>query len=710
MLQMSATECGAACLAMVLGFHRKRTSLEKMREILGPGGQDAQMLLDAAQTFGLRGRGVRIESIDELACLAPGAILHWRFTHFVVFESFSKRGCTIVDPATGRRQVDRQEVDRSFTGIALVLEPGPRFVEDPPRSLATKLTESFGLTVRYLIDHRAWIGRIVALSFLVQALALTLPVVTGVVVDRIVPQADRHLLGMVSLGLFAVLSFHLVATALRGHILVNLRARIDSGLSIDLIDHMVHLPLDYFRQRSTGDLMMRVNSTVAIREVLTTGSISALIDGCLVICYLVVLLAVHVGMGLLVFMLGSLRILLYLSTRRQYRDLMGSLLQAQAETQTYQSELLEGIETVKAGGAETHFLERWSNLFANALNVEMARGRLKATTDALLDLAAIGSPLVVLVFGAHLVLDAGLSLGQVLAATALATGFLTPLSSLVSVGLRVHLLRSYLERVRDVLDHEREQQGSETRRAPALRGGVMIDRVSFRYSPTGPAVLSDISLRIGEGEFVALVGRSGAGKSTLANLLIGFYKPRAGTILYDGLDLATFDCRSVRSQIGVVPQKPYLFGETVRDNIALFRPTATLPEIVEAARRARIHHEILSLPMGYDTVLAGRGSTISGGQAQRIALARALLQQPPILILDEATSELDTITEASVHGELEAMGSTRIVIAHRLSTIQHAGTIVVLEGGRIAQQGTHETLTLGPRGLYRQLIEAQGSD
>jgi ABC-type bacteriocin/lantibiotic exporter with double-glycine peptidase domain len=320
----------------------------------------------------------------------------------------------------------------------------------------------------------------------------------------------------------------------------------------------------------------------------------------------------------------------------------------------------------------------------------------------------VGSSLLVLLVGTLQVVDGRISLGTMFSAAALAAGFLSPLGTLVSSGLQLQQLASYMERINDVLDTPRDQAGQRLKRAAPLAGALRAERVSFRYGALSPVVVRDVSLDIRPGQHVGIVGRSGSGKSTLAHLLLGLYRPTEGRICFDDDDLAGLDVRSVRRQLGIVTQHPYVFGSSIRQNIALTDPGLPLDAVAEAAALACIDTDIQAMPLGYDTPLHDGGGSLSGGQRQRIALARALVSRPAILLLDEATSELDTVTEEMVYRNLASVRATTIVIAHRLSTVRNADLIVVMDDGEIAEAGTHhELLALG--GAYAALAQAQAS-
>ncbi len=699
--QTAATDCGAACLATVLGYHGKEVGLPAVREATGVDrrGTDALALIEAGRRFGLIGRGVRLERHDDLALLDRGAVLHWRFSHFVVLDRFRAGGAWVVDPAVGRRFLTRAELATGFTGVALVFEPGAEFERGG-------VERSRWRHLRRALGQSGLLGRILAVSLMIQGLALSIPILTGLVVDRVVPRGDVRLLTVLAVGVAGVIGFQLLAALVRSFLLLHLRTRLDARLAVEFLDHLVDLPYPFFQQRSVGDLGMRLHSNSTIRELLTSAVLSGLLDGLMVGVYLILLLLLHTGIGLLAAALGALQVGIFALVRRRQRELMSRALQAQAQTRGYEYQLLAGIETLKAAGAEHQAARRWSDLLVRELNAALDRGRLEAAVGAALEALATASPLLVLLYGAVLVIRDELTLGAMLALSALAVGFLTPLRSLVNSALSLQLMGSYLERIEDVLETPREQADGPRRRSEGLGGRVAAEEVSFRYGPNAPPAVADVSFELAPGSLLAVVGASGSGKSTLAGLLAGLYAPQTGRIRYDGADLRDLDLAWLRRRIGFVPQHPFLFALSIRANLALTDPGLPLSRLREAARLAGIDEEIEDLPMGYDTVLADYGASLSGGQRQRLALARALVVRPRVVILDEATSALDAVTERRVLSNLAALTATRVIIAHRLSTVRDADQILVLDRGRIAERGRHDQL-LRAHGLYRRLVGAQ---
>ncbi|SCX33561.1 peptidase domain-containing ABC transporter [Mycolicibacterium fluoranthenivorans] len=699
--QAEMADCGAAALAMALGYHGRHVSLTEMHEATGTGrdGIDALRLAEAASSYGLRARGVATE-LDDLKFLPRGTILHWGAAHFVVLHSATRRGVTIVDPAAGRYRLTWSAVGGLYSGVAVMLEPTTDF------SAGGRAAAGAWHHARRLLGRSSGIGRVLATSVVVRVMALAVPILTGVVVDQVVPGDDGHLLKVLAAVMAALIGYSVLATYLRAHLLLRLRSRLDVSMTLDFLEHLVDLPYGFFLKRSSGDLMMRLRSNATVREILTTGTIAALLDGTLATLYLAVIFVLSPALGVLVTVLGAAQVAVLLAARRRNQHLMGEALATEARSQSYAYEMFSAVETLKAAGAERRAVSHWTNHFVDELNVSLRRGRLEAAVQTAIHGLALLSPIAVLLVGAHLVGAGALTLGSMLALAALATGFLEPLGILVATALQVQLLGSYLARLDDVFDTPTETQGRELRHAPALIGAVRAEGLTFRYHPQGPPIVDSVHLAVAPGQVLAIVGRSGSGKSTLGRLLLGLYQPSGGRVVLDGLDLDTLHPRSVRSQVGVVTQDPYIFGLSIRENLVLGDPSLTLDRLELAAELAGIADDIRAMPMGWDTPLVDAGASLSGGQRQRLALARALAPQPRILLLDEATSSLDTVTEATVHANIARMGCTVIVIAHRLATVIDADQIVVMDSGRIVESGDHHSL-MATDGHYAHLVAGQ---
>ncbi len=699
--QAEMADCGAAALAMALGYHGRHVSLAEMHDATATGrdGIDALRLADAASSYGLRARGVATE-LGDLKFLPRGTILHWGAAHFVVLDSATRRGVTIVDPAAGRYRLTWSAVDGLYSGVAVMLEPTAEF------RAGGRVAPGAWRHARRLLGRSSGIGRVLATSVVVRVMALAVPILTGVVVDQVVPGDDGRLLKVLAAVMAALIGYSVLATYLRAHLLLRLRSRLDVSMTLDFLEHLVDLPYAFFLKRSSGDLMMRLRSNATVREILTTGTIAALLDGTLATLYLAVIFTLSPALGTLVAVLGAAQVTVLLAARRRNQHLMGEALATEARSQSYAYEMFSAVETLKAAGAERRAVSHWSNHFVDELNVSLRRGRLEAAVQTVIHGLALLSPIAVLLVGAHLVGTGSLSLGSMLALAALATGFLEPLGILVATALQVQLLGSYLARLDDVFDTPTETQGRELRHAPRLAGAVRAERLTFRYHRQCPPIVDGVDLAVAPGQVLAIVGRSGSGKSTLGRLLLGLYRPSEGRVVLDELDLDTLHPRSVRSQVGVVTQDPYIFGLSIRENLVLGDPSLTLDRLEVAAELAGIADDIRAMPMGWDTPLVDAGASLSGGQRQRLALARALAPQPRILLLDEATSSLDTVTEATVHANIARMGCTVIVIAHRLATVIDADQIVVMDSGRIVESGNHHSL-MATDGHYAHLVSGQ---
>jgi ABC-type bacteriocin/lantibiotic exporter with double-glycine peptidase domain len=528
-----------------------------------------------------------------------------------------------------------------------------------------------------------------------------------VLVDRVLPGRLEGFMPLLGVGLGLVVLAQLVTGYLRSTLLLSLQGRFDSQVMLGLFEHLLRLPLRFFQQRTSGDLLTRLGSSAILRELLTQQTLSIVLDGGLVLVYLAILLVQAPVFGLIALGVGLVQVALLAATARPLHLLMQRHLAANAEAQSFVVQVLKGISTIKASGAEALSFEHWSNLFLKDLAVTLRRSHLSALLQTALSSLRAFTPLLLLWLGAQWVMEGRMSLGTMLALNSIAAAFLLPLASLVSTGQQLQLAGAHLGRILDLVEAEPEPAPPEDTATPPLTGHIELRGVSFRHDALGPLVLEGISVSIQAGQKVAIVGRTGSGKSTLAMLLLGLHAPTEGEILFDGVPLERISRDRLRRQVGVVLQEPFLFAASIRQNIALNDPALPLEQVVEASRMAAIDEDIQRMPMRYETWLGEGGGGLSGGQRQRLSLARALVHKPALLLLDEATSHLDTATEAQVDANLSQLACTRIVIAHRLSTIRNADLILVLDAGRIVEQGTHDGL-MARGGLYAALTRGDG--
>lgn len=705
-LQLTAVECGAACLAMILAYYGRKTRIAEIRDGYGIGrdGLSALDIVKAARNYGMRVRAVSLRGqIEEFRFVSLPAIVHWEFNHFMVVERWSANHVDVLDPALGRKRLSREEFELGFTGVVIMMEPGEQFNRYTTSDRRLTLRS---YAAQYIKRAPMTLGQLVLASLCLQIFGLGVPILTKVIIDQVIPLRLTSIVPLLGIGVLSLLLAQLVVLVLRSFLLIYLQCRIDMYMHPSFFDHLFMLPLKFFQQRSTGDILTRVASNTTIRDIVSTQFLSAVLDGSLVVVYLIILLWQSLSFGLVVLVIGILQFILLLGTNHEFRLRSDRELETIGKSQGYVAETLAGMTTVKAAGAEMRAFQKWSNLFCDQLNASIHRIYLSSILEASITILRTVSPLILLWMGVIQVLNGTMQLGTMIALNALAAIFVSPLASLASSATQLPIIHSHLERIGDVMEAEVEQEVQYAQEPPHLTGHIQLQNVSFQYDAKSPSVLKNINLEIEPGRKIAIVGPTGSGKSTLGKLLLGLYLPTEGEIFYDSIPLRTLNYQSVRSQFGVIMQDASIFSGSIWQNIAFNNPGMDMESIVKAATLAALDGDIQQMPMGYETYVAEAGNAISGGQRQRLAIARALANHPSILLLDEATSALDVITERIIEQNLKSLACTQIIIAHRLSTVRDADTILVLNQGSIVESGSHKEL-LAMQGYYARLIQNQ---
>lgn len=706
LLQLSAVECGAACLAMILRYYGSKISIAEIRQRYGIGrdGLSALSIVTAAQEYGLQVKAFSLKNPDLRAVRLP-AIVYWESNHFLIVKRWSDHYVDVVDPAQGARRMTHAEFASGFCNVVIILAPDEHFKRSKTVSRITLGSYIF----TYLKQSPLMLLQIFGTTLFLQVAGLATPALTEIIVDRIIPLRRNDILALLIMGFFFLLLTRLVITFLRECALVYLQTHIDMQITTNFFEHLLTLPERFFQQRNSGDILTRVESHTAIRDLVSTQLVSTFLDCSLATVYLIILFSLSSFFGMLVLAIATPQIILLLATAGLTRVLASQELMAIGKSQGYVTEILTGITTFKAAGAEKRALLHWSKLFSNQLAISVRQSYILVIITTSLTGLRLLSPLLLLWLGTTQVLQGTMPVGAMLALNTLAISCLDPLTSLVGSWQQLQIVQSHLERITDVLDAEPEQDLQNVQHPPRLTGQIRLDHVSFQYDPSNPqatTILEDITLQIEPGQKVAIVGKTGSGKSTLGKLLLGLYLPTTGEIFYDDIPLRNLNYQEVRAQFGVVMQDANIFSGTIQQNITFNNPAISKEDMITAAQAAAFDQDIANMPMKYETFVAEGGSAISGGQRQRLAIARALAHKPAILLLDEATSALDVETEHIVEQNLNALSCTQIIIAHRLSTIRNANLILVLDKGHIVESGTHQQL-LAQHGYYTRLIEHQ---
>jgi ATP-binding cassette subfamily B protein RaxB len=679
-IQTEAAECGLACLAMIAGHYGHRSDLLSLRKHYDVSlkGMTLHDVVRLAHKLKLSTRAVKAE-MSELGRLRLPCLLHWDHNHFVVLAGVGKRSVTIHDPAIGRRTVPLEEVSGHFTGIAMEAWPSHGF---------ERKTEQARIKILDLLRHTDGAFRaarqIFAMSLFLEALVIATPIAFQIVLDQVIVMNDHDLLVIVALSLGLILAFRALVDFIRSWSIMSAGATLTLQWKMTLFRHLLHLPLSFFERRHVGDVASRFGSLDTIQKTLSTQAIDAMVDGLMSLAligmmwlYQPLLTALAIGVMTIY---AVIRTIAY----HMYRRANEQLIIYGARENTHFLESLRGMPSIKALVIGDRRQSTWNNYLADKVGADLHVQRLdlvfKTANTVLFGLDRIA----IVYLGATAVLSGSLTIGMLVAFLAYKDQFSTRIASLLDTAVKAKLLELHSERVADIALADPEEEaglaytpyfpadaGPERRAVPLSAHGI-----NFRYGENEPLVINDFSIEIDAGECVAIVGPSGAGKTTLLKILAGLLRPSKGMLMLDGIPVTAMGMEQYRAQIGCVLQDDRLFAGSIAENIAAFDPSPNPDRIQDAAKLAAIHQEVLRMPMGYETLVGDMGSSLSGGQLQRVVLARALYRSPRILLLDEATAHLDEENERVINTAIRSLPISRIIVAHRRSTIEMADRVV----------------------------------
>ncbi len=727
-LQMEAVECGAAALGIILGYYRLFVPLAELRRECGVSrdGSKASNILKAARNYGLEAKGFKKE-LEQLKNLSPPYIAFWNFNHFLVVEGFSKDRVYLNDPASGLRTVSLQEFDQGYTGVVLVMKPGREFKK------GDRIPNKFFSLWQRLQGSLGALFYCVVAGFLLTVVGLAVPIFSQIFVDDILVEQRQDWLRPLLLAMAIASFLQGWLTLLRLRYLRRLKVKLSVGMSSRFLWHILHLPVSFYAQRFAGEISDRTTLNDQVADVLSGKLATTAIDAVMVIFYALVMLQYDWILTAIAISFAAINVFTLQWISRQRVDANQRLIQDYGKAAGTSIAALQSIETIKASGLESDFFSRWSGYYTKAINSQQELGVTNQTFSVLPTLLSALSSMLLLVVGGLRVMDGHLSIGMLIAFQGLMHSFQEPVNNLVNFGSILQELEGNLIRLDDVLNNPITvgagltnnpslHQTTSINPPPSekitnyqlpitnyqlLQGYIELRNITFGYSRLEPPLIENFNLSIKPGQRVALVGGSGSGKSTIAKLVSGLYQPWTGEILFDGTPREQIPQEIIANSVAMVEQEILLFGGSIRDNLTLWDATIPDKNLIQACQDAAIADVILSIPGGLDGELIEGAANLSGGQRQRLEIARALVNKPSILIMDEATSALDAETEKIIDENLRRRGCTCIIVAHRLSTIRDCDEIIVLEGGKVVQRGTHQQLWQ-VEGVYSRLIRTEG--
>lgn len=674
-LQSEASECGIACLSMVCGFYGMDIDLFNFRERYGSPSQGVTLLSLAktAEHAGLKNRALSLD-LDEIKQLKLPCVLHWGMNHYVVLTKVCKSSFIVHDPALGKRKIGIQEMSNNFTGVAMELWPDQDFHQEKAKSRLRLLD-----LMRNIVGLKSALIKIFALSVVIEAIGLLMPIGTQMVTDHVIMAHDQSLLAVICIGLVFFTLFRTFVSMLRAWTSLTLNTLTNIQWKTTLFDHLFSLPLSFFEKRHLGDIQSRFSSLDTIRSTFTNSIVTGIIDSIMTIGLLIMLTLYG---GWLVWVVVGFTLcyaIMRFATYSFYRRVSEEQVIKGARSSSHFMESLYGISTIKALNLKERRSGHWLNINIDACNAGLKQTRFDMMFGGVNTFISSLDQVVVLWLGAVMVIDNNMTLGMFMAFNAYRGQFSQRASSIIDLVMQLRMLSLHNERLSEIVFSEPEEE-LPVRRVFEENRGVKLEvkNLSYQYDPFAQPIFANLDLEIAPGESVAIVGPSGAGKTTLLKVMCGLLTPTTGHIKADKLDIHKIGLNNYRLATACVLQEDRLFSGSIRDNICGFEDNADEGFIIECAQRCNIHDEIMKMPMGYETLVGELGLGISGGQKQRLLIARALYRKPSILFMDEATSHLDLKNESTINQAISDLSITRIIVAHRPSTIASADRIIDL--------------------------------
>jgi NHLM bacteriocin system ABC transporter peptidase/ATP-binding protein len=701
---MEAVECGAAALGIILGYHEKFVPLETLRTECGISrdGSKASYLVRAAKAYGLTAGGYR-KSIEDLKQSQGPYIVFWNFNHFLVVEGFRKNRVYLNDPATGRRSVTLDEFSEAFTGVVLTMTPGDQFEKGgKPRRLTS-------LIRKYIKPVKASFPYLLTLVFFALLIGLVTPIFSKIFVDNILVQRLDDWLTPLLLAMLLALVLVAVINFMQNRILARVRRKLSITLSYAFMQQVMRMPIPFYLQRGKAEIASRFELCQHAAEFLS-GPLLQLVFACMNLLLFGAILFIYSPtlMGIVV-AISLVNLLILRVFRDSNQDLNRRYQKDKFQLMGTAMNGLMMIETLKSTARESDFFEKWAGYEAKVLNGEQKLGRNRAFMNASTLLLSSLNVATILMLGGFAVMQGEMTIGMLVAFVAFTYQFTVDAEKVVSVGTDVQYLHGILGSLEDLFNHHKDDDWIDADKyseqaLQRLNGRIEIRNLSFGYNVQEAPLIEDFNLSLAPGRRVALVGGSGSGKSTIAKIIAGLYKPWNGEILFDNQPVSSIPRHVLKHSLGMVDQEIFLFEGKVKNVLTLWDDGVEESSIIKACKDASIHDDISGRPGGYESTISEDGGNFSGGQRQRLEIARALVNSPSIVVMDEATSALDTMTEKAVNDAIFERGCTCIIVAHRLSSIRDCDEIIVLDKGKVVERGTHEEL-VEMNGSYVELIK-----